>query len=159
MFSSVELLICLSYFLTWNVATCIFYMVFVMVILELLLKNIENVSPIEEFRLDVYFIKFTRHCGTLNYSLMGKVIPQRSSCKYLEIILCSDLSWADQVNYTVKKAWKALHFTIRILKKGNSNTRSLAYRSLVRPILEYGAACWDPYREGQIKALDRVQKT
>ena len=30
--------------------------------------------------------------------------------------------------------------------------------SLVRPILEYGAACWDPYREGQISALDRVQK-
>jgi len=30
--------------------------------------------------------------------------------------------------------------------------------SLVRPILEYGAACWDPYREGQIRALDRVQK-
>ena len=47
---------------------------------------------------------------------------------------------------------------MRILKKGNSNTRSLAYRSLVSPILEYGAACWDPYREGQIKVLDRVQK-
>ena len=30
--------------------------------------------------------------------------------------------------------------------------------SLVRPILEYRAACWDPYREGQINALDRVQK-
>jgi len=30
--------------------------------------------------------------------------------------------------------------------------------SLVRRILEYGAACWDPYREGQISALDRVQK-
>ena len=30
--------------------------------------------------------------------------------------------------------------------------------SLVCPILEYGAACWDPYREGQISALDRVQK-
>ena len=30
--------------------------------------------------------------------------------------------------------------------------------SLVRPILEYGAACWDPYREGQESALDRVQK-
>jgi hypothetical protein len=28
----------------------------------------------------------------------------------------------------------------------------------VRLILEYGAACWDPYREGQINALDRVQK-
>jgi hypothetical protein len=29
--------------------------------------------------------------------------------------------------------------------------------SLVRPILEYGAAFWDPYRKGQINALDRVQ--
>jgi len=29
---------------------------------------------------------------------------------------------------------------------------------LARPILEYGAPCWDPYREGQISALDRVQK-
>ena len=47
---------------------------------------------------------------------------------------------------------------MRILKKVNSNTKSLAYMPLVRPILEYGAACWDPYREGQISALDRVQK-
>jgi hypothetical protein len=30
--------------------------------------------------------------------------------------------------------------------------------SLVRSILEYGAACWDPYREGQISATGRVQK-
>jgi hypothetical protein len=28
----------------------------------------------------------------------------------------------------------------------------------VRPILEHGAVCWDPYKEGQINALDRVQK-
>jgi len=49
-------------------------------------------------------------------------------------------------------------FQSQILKKGNRGTKSLAYTSLVRPILEYGAACWDPYREGQIYALDRVQK-
>jgi len=30
--------------------------------------------------------------------------------------------------------------------------------SLVHLILEYGAMCWDPYREGQINVLDRVQK-
>jgi predicted site-specific integrase-resolvase len=29
--------------------------------------------------------------------------------------------------------------------------------ALVHPILEYGAACWVPCREGQINALDRVQ--
>jgi hypothetical protein len=101
-------------------------------------------------------IRFTRARAqdSLHYSLMDTVIPQASSCKYLGIILRSDLSWAEQVNYTVKKAWKALPFKMRILKKENSNTKSLAYRSLVRPILECEAACWDPYREGQISALD-----
>jgi len=89
---------------------------------------------------------------------MDALTTEVSSCKYLGIILRSDLSWVDQVNYTGKKAWKALHFTMLIFKKGDSNTKSLAYMSLVLPILEHGAACWDPYRERQISALDRVQK-
>jgi len=38
----------------------------------------------------------------------------------------------------VKKAWRAIHFTLRILKKGNSSIKSFAYVSLVRPILEFG---------------------
>jgi hypothetical protein len=33
------------------------------------------------------------------------------------------------------------------------NTESLAYTSLVRPLLEYGSACWDPCR-GQKNAFD-----
>ncbi|PNF35361.1 hypothetical protein B7P43_G02575 [Cryptotermes secundus] len=104
-------------------------------------------------------ISFTRARtkDPLNYSLGDQNIPEASFCKYLGIIIRSDLSWADQVNYTVRKAWRALHFVMRIVKRGNKNTKSLAYTSLVRPILEYGAACWDPYRECQITALDRVQ--
>jgi len=43
----------------------------------------------------------------LDYSLANTLIPETSSCKYLGIILRIDLSWADQVNYTMKKAWKA----------------------------------------------------
>ena len=46
---------------------------------------------------------------------------------------------------------------MRVLKKGNKNTKSFAYTSLVRPILEYAAACWGPCREGQKNALNRVQ--
>jgi len=36
----------------------------------------------------------------LNYSLLDQVIQEASSCKYLGIILRSDLSWIDHVNYT-----------------------------------------------------------
>ena len=35
----------------------------------------------------------------LNYTLGYQLIPEASSCKYLGIILCNDLSWADHVNY------------------------------------------------------------
>jgi hypothetical protein len=28
---------------------------------------------------------------------------------------------------------------------GNNNGKRLAYTALVRPILEFGAMCWDPY--------------
>jgi len=34
----------------------------------------------------------------LNYSLGDQKIPEASFCKYLGIIIRSDLSWADQVN-------------------------------------------------------------
>jgi hypothetical protein len=79
---------------------------------------VENVMKINPTKSKV--VCFTRAPGKepLNYTLGGMVIPQASSCKYLGIILCSDLGWSDQVkNYMVKKAWKALHFTMHILKK------------------------------------------
>jgi hypothetical protein len=65
---------------------------------------------------------FTRVLLTelLNYTLQDIVTPEASSCKYLGTILRSDLSWADQVNLMVKKAWKALHFIMCILKKENT---------------------------------------
>jgi hypothetical protein len=94
----------------------------------------------------------------LDYSLGVQKIPGASSCKCLGIILRSDLNWVDQVNYTAQKACKSLHFLMCVLKKENSNTKSLAYASLVSRILEYGSACWDPCRKVQINALDRVQK-
>ena len=87
-----------------------------------------------------------------------KLIPEASSFKYLGIIIRSDLNWADHVNYTPRKAWKTLHFIMRILRKGNNNTELLAYTAIMRPILEYGSVCWDPYRERQVSALNRVQK-
>jgi hypothetical protein len=119
---------------------------------------VENEMKINPNKSKAVCFTRARKKDPLKYFLLGTLVPEASSYKYLGIIIRSDLNWADQVNYTVKKAWKALHFIMRILKNGSNNTKRLAYTSLVRPILEYGASCWDPYREGQIKELDRVQK-
>jgi len=90
----------------------------------------------------------------LGYSLGKQKVPEASSRKYLGITLRSNLNWEDQVNYTEQKAWKALHFIMHALKKGNRNTKHLVYTSLVCPILGYGSACWDPCTERQINAFD-----
>jgi hypothetical protein len=55
----------------------------------------------------------------LYYSVGDKIITEATFCKYLGIIIRSDLSWADQVNYRVQKEWSALYFVIRIVEKGN----------------------------------------
>jgi len=55
----------------------------------------------------------------------------------------------------VQKAWKALHFVMRVIKQGNRNTKRFAYTSFGHPVIEYGAACWDHVR----KISDRKQRT
>ena len=79
----------------------------------------------------------------VRYYFGEQLIPEENSFKYIGIIIRNDLNWADHANYTIRKARKALYFIMRILKKGNNNTKRLAYTALVRPTLEYGAVCWD----------------
>jgi hypothetical protein len=54
----------------------------------------------------------------LKYPLGDQRVPEASSCKYLGIIIRSDLSWADQVNYTVKKSLEGTSFRNAGSQKG-----------------------------------------
>jgi hypothetical protein len=56
------------------------------------------------------------------------------------------------------KPWKTFHFVMRVLKKGNRNTKHLAYTSLVRPVLEYKSVCWDTCRKRQINEINKKRK-
>jgi len=62
----------------------------------------------------------------LNYPLRDQKILEASCCKYLGIITRNYLSWTDQVNCTAQNAWRALHFVMRIVKKGNKNTKKFS---------------------------------
>jgi hypothetical protein len=58
-------------------------------------------------------------------------------------VVSSSWWWTERSSETCRVLCKALHSIMRILKKGNNNKKRLAYTALVRPILEYGAVCWD----------------
>ncbi|KAJ4447371.1 hypothetical protein ANN_09377 [Periplaneta americana] len=94
----------------------------------------------------------------LRYQLNGTSVPQVNICKYLGIYLSNKLGWEEQITNNTRKAWKTLHFSMRILKKSNRRSKELAYKTLVRPIMEYGAVGWDPYRQNQIDSIEKVQR-
>ncbi|KAJ4448312.1 hypothetical protein ANN_10327 [Periplaneta americana] len=84
--------------------------------------------------------------------------PPGSLKANLGITFSSDLGWGEYVTDTAGKAWRALHFVMRVLRKGSDKSKEIAYKSLVRPVMEYGAACWDPYRLEHIKTLENIKK-
>jgi hypothetical protein len=61
----------------------------------------ENAMKINPNKSKAICFTRARVKGPVYYKLMGILIPEVSSCKYLGINLRSDLSWADKVNYTV----------------------------------------------------------
>jgi len=63
-------------------------------------------------------VKFTkaRAKEQIRYYFGDQLFPEASSFKYLEIITSSDINWVYHVNYTLRKARKALHFIMRVLK-------------------------------------------
>jgi hypothetical protein len=65
-------------------------------------------------------ISFTRARGRdpLKYCLRNKNIPEANFCKYLGIIVRSDLSWAGQVDYTVQRSLEGTTFCNAYCKKG-----------------------------------------
>ena len=107
-------------------------------------------------------VSFTRARAKdpLNYFRGNQRIPKASSCKYLGIIIRSDLSWTDPSKLHSTKSMKATSFHKAYSKKMYiySSTKSLAYTSLENPILGYGAANCDPHRERHVNTLNRVQK-
>ena len=66
--------------------------------------SVENEVKVNPSEIKAICFTRARAKVPLNYYLMGMLVPEASSCKYLGIILRSDLSWADQVNFTDKKA-------------------------------------------------------
>ncbi|KAJ4437212.1 hypothetical protein ANN_17347 [Periplaneta americana] len=49
-------------------------------------------------------------------------------------------------------------FSMRIIKKSNRRSKELAYKTLVRSIMEYGVVGWDPYRQNQIDSIEKIQR-
>jgi len=92
------------------------------------------------------------------YTLNGHVLQTTQNAKYLGLTVTSNLSWNTHIDNITCKANKTLGFVRRNIKVSSPKIKSLAYFSLVRPILEYSSSVWDPYTQVKIDQIEMVQR-
>ena len=68
------------------------------------------------------------------------------------------MKWNTHVKKTVAKGNQMLGILRRNLKNCPRNLKDLAYKSILRPKLEYASSVWDPYTAENINKLKGVQR-
>ena len=104
------------------------------------------------------FIMSIRNKSSHFYTLGDHILQQVSETPYLGLTLSEDMKWSTHITKKTKKANSTLGFLRRNLRQCPKPCKHLAYISLVRPILEYGAAVWDPYLQQDIDKLEKTQR-
>ena len=95
-----------------------------------------------------------------DYTLHQQRLEQVQSAKYLGFItITDDLDWGQHISEISAKATKTMGFLWRNLAFAPRHTKEVAYKTLVRPKLEYSAPIWHPYHESQIGQVEKVQRT
>jgi hypothetical protein len=93
-----------------------------------------------------------------NYEVNSVPLNPVDNCKYLGIILNSKLTWKKQVENVIKKGMKRLHFVMRNLRGSNVEAKEMAYKSIVRPLMEYGSVVWDPAQQELKHSVEMIQR-
>ena len=81
-----------------------------------------------------------------------------SAAKYLGVTIADDLSWSPHIDNTTKKANQTLRFFNRNIRVHNKDMKSVAFKTLVGPQLEYASTVWYPHHDKDINKVKAVQR-
>lgn len=96
---------------------------------------------------------------TINQYIMGEdPLTEVTNHPYLGVEISSDLTWNRHINQVASKANSTLGLLKRTLSNCDSHTKEIAYKTLVRPLLEYCQIIWDPHQQNTINTLEKVQR-
>ena len=93
-----------------------------------------------------------------DYVLHGHTLKSVDAAKYLGVTITKDLKWNTHIENAKTKANRVLGFLRRNLKINSEELKSKAYKTLVRPMVEYSATIWDPYTKDNINKIEMVQR-
>jgi len=102
------------------------------------------------------------HIGKKNsqheYIMDGNVLESIQSEKDLGVYVDSELSFEEHVHQTAKKGNRIAGMLIHYIQCKNKEIMIPLFKSLVRPILEYGNTVWHPFLVRHVKEIEDVQR-
>lgn len=93
-----------------------------------------------------------------SYSYNGHYLNSVNTFKYLGVTYTQNLKWHHHIETICARALRKLGYIKRTLKHSTKDCKLTAYKSLVRPLLEYASAVWSPYTALDINMLEGIQK-
>lgn len=106
------------------------------------------------------FMTITRKKAPLdyNYQIGNAFLKRVQNYKYLGLWFTPDLRWNTHIDNVCSRATKALYSLRRNLYTAPSDIKCLAYKTLVRPIIEYSKIVWDPYTKTNCNKITKIQR-
>ena len=97
------------------------------------------------------------HCPLLIYPIYGHILSLWVSSKYIGVTFNDHLAWNGDIQNSVTSANRTQYFIRRNIRTKDQSIREVAYRTLVRPVLEYSSV-GSPYTKTQIHKMEVVQR-
>ena len=93
-----------------------------------------------------------------NYRIGGSILETVTNHTYLGVAFDNKLRWSSHIQNITSKGYQILGLLRRNMYSCTPNVKAIAYKTLVRPRLEYCASVWDPYQKDLISQLEAVQR-
>ena len=100
-----------------------------------------------------------KHPVIFPYKLHGIELKATENAKYLGVTFSKDLSWTKHINNITSKATNSLRFIKRNVKTSNKKVKEKAYKTYVRPQLEYCSTVWHPWQKYLTYKIEQVQRS
>ena len=93
-----------------------------------------------------------------SYRIHQTALRSTDQAKYLGVTITPELSWKCHIDNITKKANSTMAFLRRNIRSSPRDTKAKAYKTYVRPIVEYASSVWSPAIDSHIKQLEMVQR-
>ena len=93
-----------------------------------------------------------------NYTMEHKPVSDVNHCPYLGVEMQSNMKFDRHIVNMCNKATRTFNMLRRNLHHCSPQIKEISYKALIRPILEYSAAVWDPHRLKEKQQIERIQR-